>query len=319
MKDPYSEQWSFGGQQLIGRSTTVTVNYVGSSTHRLDVGGIYGGALTPGTGPIQPRQLFPYITPTFYDRSTGRGNYNALQASLERRFANGLSYAVSYTWSKSIDVGGDGYFGVEGGVPQNAYDPAQYDRSVSGLDLKHILTVNTVYEVPIGKGKRFSTGNGTVDYILGNWQINSIFQAHSGSPFTPLDGNDVSNTGSLGFVAYEHLNVIGNPALSHRSAAEWFNTAAYAAPAFGTYGDAGRNSLRGPAYWDLDMSVFRQFPVGEGRRFEFRAEAFNLANHVNLGLPDGTITDAAFGTINSTAYNNTALNRQLQIAVKFIF
>jgi Carboxypeptidase regulatory-like domain len=319
MKDPYSEQWSFGGQQLIGRSTTVTVNYVGSSTHRLDVGGIYGGALTPGTGPIQPRQLFPYITPTFYDRSTGRGNYNALQASLERRFANGLSYAVSYTWSKSIDVGGDGYFGVEGGVPQNAYDPAQYDRSVSGLDLKHILAVNTLYQVPIGKGKRFSTGNGALDYILGNWQINSIFQAHSGSPFTPLDGNDVSNTGSLGFVAYEHLNVIGNPALSHRSAAEWFNTAAYAAPAFGTYGDAGRNSLRGPAYWDLDMSVFRQFPVGEGRQFEFRAEAFNLANHVNLGLPDGTITDAAFGTINTTAYNNTALNRQLQIAVKFIF
>ena len=68
------------------------------------------------------------------------------------------------------------------------------------------------------------------------------------------------------------------------------------------------------------MSVFRQFPVGEGRRFEFRAEAFNLANHVNLGLPDGLITDTTtFGTISGTAYNNTALNRQLQIAVKFIF
>jgi len=320
MKNPYSEQWSFGVQQLIRSSTTATVNYVGSSTHRLDVGGIYGGALTPGTGPIGPRQLFPYITPTFYDRSTGRGNYNALQASLERRFANGLSYAVSYTLSKSIDVGGDGYFGVEGGVPQNAYDPGQYDRSVSGLDLKHILAVNTLYQVPVGKGKRFSTGNGALDYILGNWQINNIFQAHSGTAFTPLDGNDVSNTGSLGFFAYEHLNVVRNPSLSHRSTAEWFNTAAYAAPAFGTYGNAGRNSLRGPNYWDLDTSVFRQFPVGEGRQFEFRAEAFNLANHVNLGQPDGTITDGpSFGTISGTAYGNTALNRQLQIAVKFIF
>jgi hypothetical protein len=320
MKNPYSEQWSFGVQQLIGSSTTATVNYVGSSTHRLDVGGIYGGALTPGTGPIQPRQLFPYITPTFYDRSTGRGNYNALQASLERRFTNGLSYAVSYTWSKSIDVGGDGYFGVEGGVPQDAYDPGLYDRSVSGLDLKHVLAVNTLYQVPVGKGKKFSTGNGALDYILGNWQINNIFQAHSGTPFTPLDGNDVSNTGSLGFVPYEHLNAVGDPSLSHRSTAEWFNTAAYAVPTFGTYGNAGRNSLRGPNYWDLDTSVFRQFPVGEGRQFEFRAEAFNLANHVNLGQPDGTITDGpSFGTINSTAYGNTALNRQLQIAVKFIF
>ena len=320
MKNPYSEQWSFGVQQQIGSSTTATVNYVGSSTHRLDVGGIYGGALYPGTGPITPRQLFPNITPTFYDRSTGRGNYNALQASLERRFTNGLSFSVSYTWSKSIDVGGDGYFGVEGGVPQNAYDPGQYDRSVSGLDLKHVLAVNTLYQVPVGKGKKFSTGNGVLDYILGNWQINNIFQAHSGTAFTPLDGNDVSNTGSLGFFAYEHLNVVGNPKLSHRSAAEWFNTAAYAVPTFGTYGDAGRNSLRGPNFWDLDTSVFRQFPVGEGRQFEFRAEAFNLANHVNLGQPDGTITDGpTFGTISGTAYGNTSLNRQLQIAVKFIF
>jgi hypothetical protein len=322
MKNPYSEQWSFGVQQLISSSTTVTVNYVGSSTHRLDVGGIYGGALTPGPGPIAPRQLFPYITPTFYDRSTGRGNYNALQASLERRFTNGLSYSVSYTWSKSIDVGGDGYFGVEGGVPQDAYNPGRFDRSVSGLDLKHILAVDTVYQVPVGKGKRFSTGNGALDYVLGNWQINNIFQAHSGTAFTPLDGNDVSNTGSLGFVAYEHLNVVPgvSPRLSQRSKAEWFNTAAYSAPAFGTYGNAGRNSLRGPNYWDWDASVFRQFPVGEGRKFEFRAEAFNLANHVNLGQPDGSITDgSSFGTISGTAYGNTSLNRQLQIAGKFIF
>jgi Carboxypeptidase regulatory-like domain len=321
MKNPYSEQWSFGVQQLISSSTTVTVDYVGSSTHRMDVGGIYGGALTPGTGPIQPRQLFPYITPTFYDRSTGRGNYNALQASLERRFNNGFSYGVAYTWSKSIDVS-DGYFGAEGGVPQNAYDPGQYDRSVSGEDLRQVLAVNTLYAIPVGKGKRFSTGNGVLDYIAGNWQINNIFQAHSGSPFSPLDGNDVSNTGSLGFFAYEHLNVVPgvSPGLSHRSTAEWFNTAAFAAPTFGTYGNAGRDSLVGPAFWDLDTSVFRQFPVGDGRQFVFRAEAFNLANHVNLGLPDGTITDGpSFGTISGTAYSNSFLNRQLQIAVKFIF
>jgi hypothetical protein len=316
MKDPYSEQWSFGVEQLIGSSTNVTVNYVGSSTHRMDVGGIYGGALAPGTGPIQPRQLFPYITPTFYDRSTGRGNYNALQASLERRFANGFSYAVSYTWSKSIDVS-DGYFGAEGGVPQNAYNPGQYDRSVSGEDLKHILAVNSLYEVPVGKGKRFSTGNGVLDYVVGNWQINNIFQAHSGSPFTCLAGGDVSNTGSLGFFNYEHCNVVASPA--PKLAGTWFNTNAFSIPANGTYGNAGRNSLLGPAFWDLDTSVFRQFPVGEGRQFEFRAEAFNLANHVNLGQPDGTISDSTFGVISGTAYSNSYLNRQLQIAVKFIF
>jgi hypothetical protein len=87
-------------------------------------------------------------------------------------------------------------------------------------------------------------------------------------------------------------------------------------PAFGTYGNAGRNSLRGPGFWNLDTSVFRQFPIGEGRQFEFRAEAFNLANHVNLGQPDGSITDGQrFGTISGSVGNN----RQLQIAGKFIF
>jgi hypothetical protein len=193
---------------------------------------------------------------------------------------------------------------------------------VSGEDLRQVLAVNTLYAIPVGKGKRFSTGNGVLDYIVGNWQINNIFQAHSGSPFTPLDGNDVSNTGSLGFFAYEHLNVVPgvSPGLSHRSKAEWFNTAAFVAPTFGTYGDAGRNSIRGPNYWDWDSSVFRNFPVGEGRQFQFRAEAYNLANHVNLGLPDGTITDGStFGIISGTANGNSALNRQLEIAAKFIF
>jgi hypothetical protein len=332
MKNPYSEQWNFGVQQLLSASTTLTVDYVGSSTHRLDVGGIYGGALTPSPTNAQTKDQFgnpvgwttspfPYIAPTFYDRSTGRGNYNALQASLERRYNNGLAYGVAYTWSKSMDVGGDGYFGVEGGVPQNAYDPGQYDRSVSGLDLKQVLAVNTLYAIPVGKGKRFSTGSGVLDYIVGNWQINNIFQAHSGSPLTPMVGGDVSNTGSLGFYNYEHANVVPgvSPNLSHRSAAKWFNPAAFSIPLFGTYGDAGRNTLRGPAFWVLDSSVFRQFPVGEGRQFEFRAEAFNLANHVNLGLPDGTITDSTVGVISGTAYGNTFLNRQLQIAVKFVF
>jgi hypothetical protein len=314
LKDPYSEQWNFGVQKLIGSSTTLTVNYAGASTHRLDVGGIYNGALTPGPGDPQSRSKYPYIAPTFYDRSVGSGNYNGLQVSLDKRYTNGLSYAVAYTFSKSIDVGGDGYYGVEGGVPQDAYDPARYDRSVSGLDLTHILSVNTLYQIPVGKGKRFSTGHGVLDYVLGNWQINNLFQAHSGIAFTPLISSDIANTGQA--LGYEHLNKVGDPGLSHRSAAEWFNTAAFATPAQFTFGDAGRNSLRGPSFWKLDTSLFRLFPVGEGRQFEFRVEAFNVLNHVNLGQPNNDINSGpAFGTINSTA--STA--RQLQLAAKFIF
>jgi hypothetical protein len=315
LKDPYSEQWNFGVQKSINPSTTLTVNYAGSSTHRLDVGGSYGGARTPSLLNTAANNLYPYIAPTFYDRSTGSGNYNALQASLDKRYTNGLSYAVSYTYSKSVDVGGDGFYGVEGGIPQDPYNPAKYDRSVSGLDLTHILSVNTLYAIPVGKGKRFSTGHGVLDYILGNWQINNIFQAHSGIAFTPLANGDIANTGEVSWFAYEHLNKVGNPGLSHRSAAEWFNTAAYVQPTAGTYGDAGRNSIRGPAYWNLDTSVFRIFPVGEGKQFEFRAEAFNVLNNIDYGQPDNIVQDTTFGKIGSVV--NQA--RQLQLAAKFIF
>jgi hypothetical protein len=315
LKNPYSEQWNFGVQQLLSSSTTLTVNYVGSASHRLDVGGMYNTALTPGPGDPQSRALYPYIAPTYYDRSVGNGTYNGLQLSLERRYTSGFSYGVAYTWSKSIDVGGDGYYGVEGGAPQDPYHPALYDRSVSGLDLRHILTVNTLYEIPVGKGKKFSTGSGAVDYILGNWQINNLFQTHSGVAFTPGISSDIANIGQ-GFLTTEHLNKVGSTGISHRSAAEWFNTANYAAPALYTFGTAGRNSILGPSFWNLDMSLFRQFPVGEGRRFEFRAEAFNLFNHVDLGQPNSDLNSgSSFGTINGTA--STA--RQLQLAGKFIF
>jgi hypothetical protein len=322
-KNAYSEQWNFGVQQLIGTSTTVTANYVGMEDHRLDVAGLYNTALTPSAtgapyvgGVPNSRSPYPYIIPINYDRSVGSGNYHALQFSLERRYSNGLAYGVAYTWSKSINVGGDGWYGVEGGVPQDAYHPARYDRSVSGLNLPQNLTVNMIYQVPVGKGKRFSTGNGAFDYILGNWQINNVFSAYSGQPFTPMSSSDQANVGL--YLSYEHLNVVPgvSSGLPHKSAAEWFNKLAFAEPTYGTFGDAGRNSLSGPAFWNLNTSLFRLFPLGEGRQIEFRAEAYNLLNHVNLGNPNNTIeSGTSFGTISSTA--STA--RQLEVAGKFTF
>jgi hypothetical protein len=112
------------------------------------------------------------------------------------------------------------------------------------------------------------------------------------------------------------MDLVGSPNLSKRSPAEWFNTAAYAVPAGYTYGDSGRHSQRQAASWNLDSSVFRQFPLGESRSFEFRAEAFNLFNNVVFGTPSADFnTGTSFGTINST-YNTS---RELQLGGKFIF
>ncbi len=103
-----------------------------------------------------------------------------LQFMYDKRYSNGLAYQVSYTYSKTIDIGSDGWYGVEGFSVQNPYT-YNNDRSIAGYDLTHVLSVNLVYELPIGKGKPLSTHNSVLDYIIGGWQVNAIASAHSGS------------------------------------------------------------------------------------------------------------------------------------------
>jgi hypothetical protein len=310
-KNPYSMQWNFGVAKQLNNSTTVSADYVGSGSRRLDVGGDYNTALTPGPGDPQARALYPYIGPTFYDRSVGRGNYNALQFLYNKRFSGGLAYQVSYTWSKVIDTGSDGWYGVEGFSVQNPYS-YNNDRSVAGYDLTHVLSVNIVYELPFGKGKRFATGSKVMDYVVGGWQINTISQAHSGLPYSIVADGDIANTGNAGGV---RANLIGDPSLSDKSATEWFNTAAFAIPAKYTYGTSGRNILRGPAYWNIDASLFRRFPFMEGKALEFRAEAFNMPNTVILGQPGADISQGNFGVITGTQNSS----RIVQFGAKITF
>ncbi|MFN7997725.1 MAG: TonB-dependent receptor [Bryobacteraceae bacterium] len=311
-KNPYSMQWNFGIAKQLNHSTTVSADYVGSGSRRLDVGGDYNTALTPGPGNPQDRAPYPYIGPTFYDRSVGRGNYNALQFLFDKRFANGLAYQVSYTWSKVIDTGSDGWYGVEGFSVQNPYT-YNNDRSVAGYDLTHTLSVNVVYEVPIGKGHMLATRNNVLDYIIGGWQVNAIGQAHSGLPYTIFADGDIANTGNAG--TYERADLVGDPNLSHRTAQQWFNPAAFAIPQIYTFGSSGRNIMRGPAFWNVDASLFRKFPLWERTALEFRAEAFNTPNTVILGQPGNNVSEANFGVITGT--QNSA--RIIQFGLKLTF
>ena len=124
LKNPYSVQYNFGLQRELNSSTTVSGNYVGALNKRLNVGGYYNTALTPGPGDPQSRALYPYIEPTFYDRSIGKGSYNAFQFQLNKRYTNGLAYQVAYTYSKAIDQGSSGWFGVEGNSLTDPYNIA---------------------------------------------------------------------------------------------------------------------------------------------------------------------------------------------------
>jgi FlaG/FlaF family flagellin (archaellin) len=312
-KDPYSEQWNFGVERQLSPNTVMTANYVGSQSHRLTVGGKYNVAQTPGPGTpaeVTARQPFPYIVPTFYDRSIGNSSYNAFQFSANHRSANGLTYLVSYTWSKSIDVGCSGFFGIESCSVQNPYN-LKDDRSVSGFDLPHVLSASVVAPLPFGKGRRFANSGGLVNYIIGNWQVNGILTLTSGMPYNVHISSDVANT-ETGDV---RANQVGDPHLSNPSIGEWFNTAAFASPAPFTFGTSGRNSLRADWFKNLDLSLFKDFPFNEKRSLQFRAEAFNVTNTPTWGIPVNDLNLPNLGSITSTR----STERQLQLSLKLYF
>ena len=322
IKNAYSVQYNFGIQRQLNSSTSLQANYVASNSRRLDLGSYYNTALTPGPGDVQARALYPYMNSTFYDRSIGVGNYNAFQFQMDKRYTNGLAYQIAYTYSKSLDDT-SGWFGSEGTVVADPYNPRK-SYSPSGYDLPHVLSANVVYQLPIGEGKRFSTGNHAVDYVVGNWQINSILLIRSGQRYTVNYDQDQANTGNIGWAGYETADLVGNPnsgscpnGFRAGTAQCGFNTSAYAVPALYTYGTAERFGNQQNRYWNVDMSVFRQFPLwSESRRLEFRAEAFNVFNTTILGAPGQDLSNPAnFGIITSAA--NSA--RELQLGAKIIF
>src|SRR6267143_3527453 len=317
-KNPYSEQWNFGVQRQLSSNTVMTANYVGSQSHRLTVGGLYNVALTPGPGTpaeVAARQPYPFISPTFYDRSIGNSSYNGLQFSANHRGANGLTYLVAYTWSKSIDVGCSGFFGIESCSVQDPYN-IRGDRSVSGFDLRHVLSASANAPLPFGKGKRFANSSGLVNYIVGNWQLNGILTLTSGLPYNVYISSDIPNVGNFApWSGNVRANQIGDPNVSNPNTKDWFNTAAFAPPAPFTFGNSGRNSLRADWFKNLDLSLFRDFPFGESKSLQFRAEAFNITNTPTWGIPVNDLNNPRLGSINSTR----STERQLQVSLKLYF
>ena len=335
-KNPYSEQYNLGIEQQFGGHTILSVNYVGSASHRMDVGGYYNTGTPAVAASFAARQTagttgqpFPYTVPEkSWDHSAASASYNSLQASLAHQFNSGLGYTISYTWSKTLDEGGDGYFGVEGGVPEDPYNP-RGSRGPASFSIPQILTANFLYELPFGAGKPLSTGNSLVNYIIGNWQLNGIFTARTGTAFDVTAAGDIANTGNA--KTYERADLVGNPyqsgpvaanpsctppSASTHTRSQWFNPCAFATPAIGTLGNVSRNLLHGPDLWNLDASIHRIFPIKEGVSLKLDAEAFNAFNHMVLGNPAATVTSpSTFGQINSAA--NSA--RIVQFAAKIQF
>jgi Carboxypeptidase regulatory-like domain/TonB dependent receptor len=305
---PYVQQWTLNLQHDFGFGFVGQLTYVGSSTHRL----YYPNQIdqpAPGPGAVQARRPFPQFSALHAYAPLVDANYNSLQAQVERRFTNGFSLLAAYTWGHAID---DGPSQVDTVVaPQNAYDFAA-ERGNSAYDVRNRLVVSSLYELPFGKGKAFLSGSRVGNAIAGGWLLTGIFSAQSGLSFTPVESVDGSNTGTT-----QHPNRVGNGNLSssERTVRNWFDTSAFATPAQYTFGNSGRNILTGPGFHNVDLGLSRTISLIESTSLEIRAEAFNLFNTPQFGLPNATLNQSTTGVI-SSVFNP---QRQLQLAAKIHF
>ena len=316
LKNGYSDQWNFGFQRELAPGAVATINYVGSRNGRIATTVTANAASVPG-GPV------PYPDILFqapYTKSISSTDYNGLQISSQFKLHSGITGTIAYTWSKALTTGCDGY--NSGCVIQDPYNLGM-DRGPAAHDLTHVFASSFVVPLPFGQGKRFQTRSGLVNHIIGNWQLNGILSLNSGPRYSVFTDNSLSNTEN--FNGAELANLEGNP---HASGPGYtldklhpINYFAFANPALGTFGNMGRNTLRADWGRNLDLSFFRAFTLSESKRFEFRAEAFNVTNTPIMGFPDTNLGDGnayqggTFGLVSSTA--NT--ERQLQVALKFYF
>jgi hypothetical protein len=318
-QNPYSIQWNFGVQDQLGSNVVLEADYLGAHDSRLDVGGGFNTAVKPGTG--DAGEPFPYMNPQYTDKSIGRGNYDAFQFKMERRASRGLAYLISYTYSKTINLGCDSVI-IEGCSVPNPYDLRDYSRSVAGFDITHLLNVSWLYQLPVGKGQRFASGNRVLDAIVGKWALNGIFSARSGEPYEIQAGGDYADTGGIDQRAQQTcVNVY--PSVPTRS--DLYNANCFSVPAAGTFGNEGRYSLRTPHVTNWDLSLFKDFPlhITESSRMQFRAEFFNAFNLQALGIPQGqggfvgepTLGTPTFGESTTTAQTE----REIQFALKLFW
>ncbi len=311
----YSQHWNLSVQRQLGENRLFEVAYVAAKGTKLLAGRDINQARPSTQQPnLRPLPQFSDITML---ESRANSNYQSLQLSYQQRLSTGLSVLGAYTLGKSIDDA-SGFFNSSGdpNFPQDSNNPGA-ERGRSNFDVRHRMSVSYSYALPFGTGKRWLS-NGGAAAIFGDWESFGIVTLQSGRPFTVALQTtlDNSNTGfsNLGFNSNDRPNLVGNPKLSNPTPERWFNTAAFATPAFGTFGSAGRNIVDGPGYANVNFSLLKNIGLTESVKLQFRTEAFNLFNRVNFDLPDNFVGSPSFGRIRSAQQP-----RRIQFGLKLLF
>ena len=341
---PYAQDWNLTVERSFGQSWLLDVGYVGTKGTHLPRF-IEGDPAVPCStlpaseqascigGEQQNVNLYrsysgcsPSSPTTCTYGSVGlisgiaNSNYNSLQTSLRKRLGYGLAFLASYTYSKTLDDVSS--FNISGSSPQlvagendlaqNPFDlAAEYGRSL--FDARHRLVSSYQWQLPFWYESRNWYG-----YAFGNWQLDGIFSASTGTPFTVYDSSDPSLQGQApeisGFVG-DRPSLVGNPNHGPKTAGEWFNTAAFQrVTQLGTFGNAGRNIVQAAGLAQWDFALLKNFRLRETASLEFRAEMFNILNRVNFGVPNDDLNSPTFGQVQSALPP-----RQIQFALKLLF
>jgi len=344
LKLPYTQDWDLNLQQSFGNDWLFEIGYVGTKGTRLPrfieanpavfVPGYVDGQPISNSSNADQRRLYSGCTledppSSCQYSSTGeiagiaKSSYNALESSLRKRFSHGLSFLVSYTWSKAIDdvssfnITGSEAKPVAGenDLAQNPFDLAA-ERGPSLFDARNRFVGSYEWALPF-----WNHPQNWYQSASGGWQLVGIGTLMSGTPFTVFDSNDVAAQGSApeitGFSA-QRPNLVGNPNHGPRTVSQWLNASAFhqldpTADA-GQFGTEGRNVNIGPAYADWDFGTLKDFKVTESMRFQFRAEMFNTLNRANFHLPDPDISSPTFNHVLAAS-----APRQVQFALKFMY
>ena len=303
-------QWSASIDRQLWSGGGLEVQYLGSHSYHLDRSFYNNTPLLPGPGAVNARRPNQRFGPIRTIANDEIANYESMSV-IFRHSRRNLHTLVSYTWSHTLDVSSDSN---GGGAPMNPYW-WKADYGNSNWDIRHRVVATFVYDIPF-----FAVSNPIVKGVFANWQANGIVTLQSGLPFTVLTSNDTANTASGG--SYR-------PNLVHKPTADCgrghligcIDASAFTIadlyplnPTNYAYGNAGRNLLFGPGSQSVNFSAFKNFPIRERLRFQFRFETFGLFNHTNFGNPSSTVNTSSFGNITGAGGSRT-----IQLGAKLQF
>jgi hypothetical protein len=302
----YTENWNLTTEHQFKGNIAVSLAYVGN--HGVNIMGsrqfnpaIWATGATVANE--NSRRLYPGLGSVELASSYVYDEYNSLQLNLTKRFNGGLTVLTNVVWGKTIDNTSSAAEGNAG--PPNPFN-FRSARGPADFDQAFRYNLSVVYDIP-----KFKL-TGTASTLLNGWKLNTIATIDSGTPITILSGTDRSYSG----IGNDYAQIVGDPTrvAGMGQVQQYFNTAAFTAAPIGTFGSVGRGTIRGPEYFDVDLSIFKDFAFGERYKLQFRAESFNTENRPNFQNPVATVSSGTFGRI--TAANDP---RVLQLALKFMF